>query len=403
MTTKPTGPTNSPTSPPWPRSVKVIVAVSGLVLVALLIWRFQSLVSMVVVAALFAYLLNPLITLATNRLGIRRGLAVAIVYLALAILVITGFSALGVAGFQQGANLINQAPTLIQSVTEGIGEFVASTEHITFGGIEFVPMDIPWDRITQQIVGLADPLLSNSALAVSRLATLTVRTVINLVFVFFVSVYLAFDLLNLDDFISRQADLLGYRGDASRLMSELSGVWAAYLRGQVVLGLVIFTMVWISLTLLGVQNALALAVLSGFLEFVPTVGPVISAIVAMVVAFFQPTNYLGLEPWVFTLAVLGVMILIQQIENSLLVPRIVGGVLDLPPFVVIVGVFMGASLAGVLGAILAAPVIASLKVLGGYGWRKLFDLPPFPDTPPPAAAATASPSDGTLPPTSDAP
>ncbi len=109
------------------------------------------------------------------------------------------------------------------------------------------------------------------------------------------------------------------------------------------------------------------------------------------------------------------MILIQQIENALLVPRIVGGALNLHPFIVIVGVFMGASLAGVLGAVLAAPIIASLKVLGGYTWRKLFDLPPFPDMPPPEVAAlmatdvaffepaTSTPSDETLPPMSDAP
>ncbi len=72
-------------------------------------------------------------------------------------------------------------------------------------------------------------------------------------------------------------------------------MWSAYLRGQVLLGLVIFFMVWIGLTLLGVQNSLALGILSGFLEFVPTIGPVVSAIVAMIVAFFQPNNYLNLD------------------------------------------------------------------------------------------------------------
>ena len=77
------------------------------------------------------------------------------------------------------------------------------------------------------------------------------------------------------------------------------------------------------------------------------------------------------------------MIVIQQVENNFLVPRIVGGALDLHPIFVIVGVFMGATLAGILGAILAAPIVASLKVLGNYTWRKLFDLPPFPEIDPP--------------------
>jgi predicted PurR-regulated permease PerM len=97
------------------------------------------------------------------------------------------------------------------------------------------------------------------------------------------------------------------------------------------------------------------------------------------VAFLQPTNYLGLEPWLFALLVIGVMFLIQQIENNVLVPRIVGRALDLHPLVIIIGVFMGASLAGLIGAILAAPVLATIKLLGTYAWRKMFDLQPFPE------------------------
>jgi predicted PurR-regulated permease PerM len=416
MSTLPPESPGQMTSPPWPRSAKLIIVITVLVLMALLVWRFQSLVGMIVVAALLAYLLNPLIVFLSTKSHMPRWTAVALVYFGLAILIIVGFSALGVAGFQQGVNLIQQAPTLVESITELISEFVGRTEPMTIGPFQIAPTSIPWETISQQIVGLVEPVLSQSAVAASRLATLTVRTVINVVFVFFVSIYLASDLLNMGSYFTRLADQPGYREDAIRLMAELKLVWGAYLRGQILLGLVIFAMVWIALTLLGVQNSLALGILSGFLEFVPTIGPVISAIVAIIVAFFQPENYFNLAPWVYALIVLGVMILIQQIENTLLVPRIVGGALNLHPFIVIVGVFMGASLAGVLGAVLAAPIIASLKVLGGYTWRKLFDLPPFPDRPPPAVlaaeaelvqasrvAATSAPSDDTLPPTSDAP
>jgi hypothetical protein len=77
------------------------------------------------------------------------------------------------------------------------------------------------------------------------------------------------------------------------------------------------------------------------------------------------------------------MIIIQQVENSFLVPRIVGDALDLHPLVVMISVVMGASLAGILGAVLAAPVAASLKLFGAYAWRKMLDLPPFPKPEPP--------------------
>jgi predicted PurR-regulated permease PerM len=197
-------------------------------------------------------------------------------------------------------------------------------------------------------------------------------------FVFVISIYLAveFPLFNMHlDSVASQA---GYSKDALYLSKRLGQIWDAFLRGQVVLGTVIFVVVWIGLTIIGVRNSLTLGLLSGLLEFVPTLGPIIGTGVAMIVAFFQPGNPWGLESWQFALLVLVFMIVVQQLENNILVPRIVGGALDLHPLVILVGVLMGASLAGILGAILAAPILASIKLLGLYTWRKLFDLPPFP-------------------------
>lgn len=372
-------------SPPWSTATKVILVVGVLLLLALMVWRFQSLIGMIVVAAIIAYLLNPIIVFIDNRTGIRRGFVIVLVYALLIILIITGFSALGVAGYQQGVNLIEQAPELIEAVTAGAQGFIGSTEPINIGPISITPIMIPWDSITDQVLGLAEPFFSQSAVIASRVATITVRTVVNIVFIFFVSIYLASDLLNFDSYLLRLAERPGYRQDMETLLAQLKEVWSSYLRGQVLLGLVVFVMAWLGLTALGVQNSLALGLISGLMEFVPTIGPVVSAIIAVVVAFFQPENYLGLSPWLYALVVLALMILIQQLENTILVPRIVGGALNLHPFIVIVGVFMGASIAGVLGAVLAAPVIASLKVFGNYAWRKLFDLPPFPEPeiPPP--------------------
>jgi predicted PurR-regulated permease PerM len=183
----------------------------------------------------------------------------------------------------------------------------------------------------------------------------------------------------LGGYISGSVYQEGYRRDTERMLREFNRIWQAYLRGQIVLAFVIFMAVWISLSILGVQNAFGLGVLSGLLEFLPVIGPFIGTAVAALVAFFQPTNYVGLDPLIFALLVIGVMIIIQQIENNILVPRIVGGALDLHPLVVIIGVFMAASVAGLIGAVLAAPVLATVKLVGTYAWRKMFDLPPFPE------------------------
>ena len=135
---------------------------------------------------------------------------------------------------------------------------------------------------------------------------------------------------------------------------------------------------FLGLALLGVQNALALGLLSGLLEFIPVLGPIIGAGAAIIVALFQPDTLGQMANWQFAGLVLIYMLIVQQLENNFLVPRIVGESLDLHPLIVIIGVFMGSSLAGILGAILAAPVVATLKLVGIYAWRKMFDQPPFP-------------------------
>lgn len=370
-------------SPLWDKPTKVIVVIFALVAFLLLLWRFQSLIAMLIIAAILGYLLEPIINFIDRRTSLNRGLIILLVYVTLAAAVLGGFFALGFASYQQIASLIELMPGLIQDVTETISSLVNRTEMLEFGPIIINPSIVPWDRITEQLLGLADPVLSQGTTVVSRLATSTVRTVFNLIFIFIVSLYLARDLPGLGDYISGFAQQPGYREDAERLMPELSRVWRAYLRGQIILSLVIFVVVWLGLTILGVQNSLALGLLAGLLEFVPTVGPVVSAVVAVLVAVFQPANFLGLASWQYALLVLGLMIVIQQLENHFLVPRIVGGALDLHPIIVIVSVLMGAALAGILGAILAAPIVASLKVLGQYTWRKLFDLPPFAEEEPP--------------------
>ncbi|MCA9971759.1 MAG: AI-2E family transporter [Anaerolineales bacterium] len=370
------------TSPPWGLSTKVVVAIVTMIFLVLVAYRFQSLIAQLVVAAIFAYILNPIVDLVDRNTSITRGTAILVAYLVVAAALIWAMVALGVAAFQQISALLNEVPQLIDNLTDFFQELTRRTEPITIGSLSIDPIIIPWDAITQQVIGLVEPVLSQSTQMVSRLAAGTVSLVGNFFFIFVISIYIAIEIPKLSGYVGDFAQTPGYRMDAERMTRQFGRIWSAYLRGQVILGLVIGFVVWLGLSVLGVQNALALGILSGLLEFVPLLGPIIGAAAAVTVAFFQPANYLGLVSWQHALLVLGLMFLIQQIENNLLVPRIVGDALDLHPILVMVAVFMGGSLAGILGAILAAPVLATLKLLTIYGWRKMFDMPPFPEPEP---------------------
>lgn len=375
--TKPTKPQTP--SPEWSRTTKTVVAIAGIIILVILLWRFQSLLQQVIIAAMIAYVLNPIVKTIDARTPLKRGPTIILAYIVMLILLIGAFIAIGLAAYNQGQSLLQQLPDLI---TQGLTLIQDSTTNpdpwISFGSFEFGLNDLNFDTIQDQLIGLVQPLLGRGGQLASSIAGLTFRFLGNFLFIFFVSIYLANEIPELGNYVGRVAAPPGYRQDAQRLLREFGRIWSAYLRGQIVLGIVIFLVVSITLSALGVQNALALGALAGFLEFVPNLGPILSTVIAMLVAFFQPENYLGLTSAQFTIAVLILMFLIQQLENNILVPRIVGEALDLHPLLVIIGVFMGGSVAGILGAVLAAPVLASLKLVTIYAWRKMFDLPPFP-------------------------
>ncbi len=372
-------------SPPWNTTTKAIVAVSALALFCLLVWVFRGLLHQVVLAVILAYLLHPLISLIDRRTPANRVTVVLTVYLTLAVLVIATFSLVGVTTFQQALDLSRRLPGWFE---EGLAQFQLLREQlpesIVVAGMTvpvagLVPQLPGWNELFSQVFGLLQPILGRGGSLAASVVTGTVAVLGQILLIFIISIYIAVDIPRIGNMIANIAHKPGFRRDAERLTSSVSQVWAAYMRGQALLAIIIFVLVSVVLGALGVDNALGLGLLSGAMEFLPVIGPLAGAGAAIFVAFFQSDPSFGLTPLQFALAVAVAMIVIQQIENTLLVPRIVGKALNLHPLLVMVSVIMGASLAGLLGAILAAPVVASIRILGEYAWHKMLDLPPFQD------------------------
>ncbi|MBI2594139.1 AI-2E family transporter [Candidatus Curtissbacteria bacterium] len=136
------------------------------------------------------------------------------------------------------------------------------------------------------------------------------------------------------------------------LVEEKLGYW---LRGQVVLSLVVGVITWVALTLLGIPFALPLAILAGFLEIIPTLGPIIAAIPATIVG-------LAISP-IMAVTVIAVYIVIQLVENNFLVPKIMQKAVGLNPVVIIVAILVGANLLGVIGALLSIPFVSAAIIV----------------------------------------
>ncbi len=137
-----------------------------------------------------------------------------------------------------------------------------------------------------------------------------------------------------------------------------------WLIGQVELSLVIGVVVYLGLTVLGVQGALLLAVVAAVGEAIPIVGPVLSAIPAVIVALTQSP--------LLALATAIMYLVVQQLENNLLVPKIMERAVAIHPLAVIIALIIGGELLGIGGALVAVPVAAALAViLDELRWERL--------------------------------
>ncbi len=131
--------------------------------------------------------------------------------------------------------------------------------------------------------------------------------------------------------------------------------------------------------ILGLPFALLMGIFAGLLEFFPSIGHGIWLVIASLLALILGSTWIPVPNWVFLIIVLSFHLIFTQFDLNYLIPRIIGRSVHLPPLVVIIGIIAGASFAGVLGVVLAAPTIASLRVLGGYLYARIFDLEPFQD------------------------
>lgn len=145
-----------------------------------------------------------------------------------------------------------------------------------------------------------------------------------------------------------------HQGYAMNLFERSQHQIGRWLRGQLILALVVGVLVFLGLSMLGVKYALVLALIAAVLEVIPYVGPIISAIPAIILAFLQSP--------ITGLLVLGLYVLIQQIENHLLQPKIMEKAVGLHPVTVIMVLLIGAKIAGVVGMILAVPLASVISL-----------------------------------------
>jgi predicted PurR-regulated permease PerM len=172
-----------------------------------------------------------------------------------------------------------------------------------------------------------------------------------------------------------------WRRDALAVMGIVDHTFGRWIRGQLILGAVVGLGTFVGLIILGelvdpvfLSFAVLLAVVAGVFELVPVIGPILSMVPTLVLAFVTD------DPVRAAIAVVLLYLVVQQLENHVLVPQIQGDAVELHPSVVILALIAGSALFGLLGAILSVPVTAAARDIYRYCFRRLSeDDPDIPD------------------------
>jgi predicted PurR-regulated permease PerM len=139
-----------------------------------------------------------------------------------------------------------------------------------------------------------------------------------------------------------------------QLIAKIQNKMGSWLRGQLLLSLIIGITTYIGLSILHVKYAMLLAILAGVFEIIPFIGPILAAIPAV---FFAAT-----DSTIRAFITAGFYVVVQQLENNLLVPKVMQQTVGLNPLVVLIAVLIGARIAGFLGVVLAVPIAAILAI-----------------------------------------
>jgi predicted PurR-regulated permease PerM len=351
------------------RHRQALFALVMITLVAWILWSARGALPAFFIGLALVFILDPAVTLLSRR-GMPRWAGVVVMYVAL-VAVVYALVAYALPPISR------QAREFIEHLPE-LGAAVGEIEDNLVRWYEGLPLPTEFRAmIDAQLVGTGEAIGDLLRGLVAPTLNAIVGAATFLLGLIVVPVWLFFVLKDREGFSRSVAGAMppSWRADTQNVLALLGRIGGRWVRGMLLLGLSIFIATVIGLTALTFagftefgQFTLVLALIAGVLEWFPIIGPIVAAIPAVLIAFS-----IGFP------AVVAVILLytaIQQLENNILVPKVMGDAVELNPAVLILALIVGGALFGIGGAILAAPTVAAGRDLYRYGFQRLGGQPP---------------------------
>lgn len=325
------------------------------ILLVLFIYQARDALAPFVLASIFAFVFNPVVNLFVNHLKLPRTFSIFLIYVVLIGLTIYALTLLGM-------RLVNEARQLTAS-----NAFTTTAQQ----AIDSLPT---WSLAGQDISPklAASEVLKSVQEAASHYQTQAVplfsgaaRELISFLVFLLASFYLLRDGHRMRSYLLRVFPNR-YDDDVKIIWSKINVILANYLRGQLILIAIMSAASFIVLKFLGVQYSLILAIMTGFLEIIPYIGPITAGAIAATTVFITGTNRVGLDPGTLTIIVIVAYFVLRQLEDYFVIPHLYARLTKIHPLMIVFSVLVGGDLFGLTGLILAVPVTASAKVILEY-------------------------------------
>ncbi len=363
-----------PESPPWKWPAKLIVGLGLAVVAVWLLAQFKNFLGPLIVAFLLTYIFYPAVNFLQKRIKLPWRIAVTVFY----IIVVAVFLGLmvwgGLALFDQVENLIAFIERNIDQIPQLVNDLTQKTYHIwTY---EFSLSALNWNSIVDQVVGAVQPIIGQIGSFAGSIATGAANVLLMIGIILLVSYFILAESKGVTNRLEN-VQIPGYAADFQRIGQELNNIWNAFIRGQLIVVLITVIVYTIYLGSMGIQFFFGLALIAALGRFIPYIGAWITWITYGLVALLQGTTIFNLAPGIYALVVLGGAILIDAMLDNLLVPKVMSENLKVHPALVLVGALIALDFLGVIGILLAAPVLATLQLFSGYIFNKMTDQDPW--------------------------
>lgn len=356
-------------SMPFRYVVGIIIFIS---VIAFLIYAHVA-VKMLIIAGFVAYLISPAVAFLTEKTKLSRVAAVNIVYFTAIIFLVAVPIVLTPVFFDE-----------IQIVASDLLDVSNELSTVFSKPIQIAGIKFDFQQVGDSIASVQNTFLAPLPEEALKLLE---TTSINILWflIILVSVYLfMIEWPRIKDWMVNLAPE-PYHDDMRELYKRLRNVWMAYLRGQIVLMIVVWVVFTIAWLIIGIPGALVLGMIAGLFTLVPDVGPTIAALLAVAVALLEGSSWIRLSdvPSTNNLIVAGIVlvtfIVLINLKNAVVRPIIMGRSLHMNEALIFIAILIATILEGIMGALLIVPLMASVSVIMEYLRRRVLGLTPFAD------------------------